>query len=128
MRIGADLDMLDCPGVIPANFKDQAAAQRLAMCNDIGQAAYLDSAIAEQLIAELVSLNNPKVLNRIEERYKLRLGIGSAEDFVIDVADKLFVGDVEKAGVRILKDFRELKYGSTALEVPSMFDVSKLTK
>lgn len=114
--------MLDCPGVIPANFKDQIAAQRLAMCNDIGQASYLDSSIAEKLIMELMTLNNSKVLDCVQERYKLSIGNGSAADFVIDVANKLFLGDTEKAGARILKDFRELKYGSIALEVPSMFD------
>lgn len=31
---------------------------------------------------------------------------GSAEDFVVGVADKLFFGDIETAGARILKDYR----------------------
>ena len=49
-----------CPtGVIPAQFKDQLAAQRLAMCNDIGEAAYTDSLIAAALYEHLARL--PKV-------------------------------------------------------------------
>ena len=43
-------------GVIPARFKDQLAAQRLAMCNDIGEAAYTDSLIAAALYEHLARL------------------------------------------------------------------------
>jgi ribosome biogenesis GTPase A len=43
-------------GVIPASFSDQVAAQRLAMCNDIGQAAYVESAIAAALVARCIGL------------------------------------------------------------------------
>ena len=46
-------------GVIPAQFRDQLAAQRLAMCNDIGEAAYTDSLIAAALYEHLARL--PKV-------------------------------------------------------------------
>jgi len=37
-------------GVIPMAFNDQRAAQLLAVCNDIGEAAYLDSQIAASLL------------------------------------------------------------------------------
>lgn len=113
--------MLDCPGVIPANFKDQVAAQRLAMCNDIGEASYLSSVIAAQLLSELIKLGNPRIIQRIQNRYKLDLNIGM-EEFVLSLGNKLFVGDIEKAGARILKDFRDLKFGSIALELPSMME------
>ena len=44
------LDLLDSPGIIPGGFGDQVAAQRLAICNDIGEAAYVDSIIAAAFI------------------------------------------------------------------------------
>jgi hypothetical protein len=40
-------------GVIPASFNNQVAAERLAMCNDIGEAAYVDSLIAAALVEAL---------------------------------------------------------------------------
>lgn len=43
----------DCAGIIPAAFNDQKAAQRLAMCNDIGEAAYVDSLVAAALVDHL---------------------------------------------------------------------------
>lgn len=110
--------------MIPANFKDQTAAQRLAMCNDIGEASYLNSVIAAQLLSELTQLGNSRIIEAIQNRYKLVLN-AEIEDFVIDLGKKLFVGDIEKAGARILKDFRELKFGPIALELPGMMQASE---
>ncbi len=56
VRVDADLDLLDAPGVIPASFRDQTAAQRLAICNDIGEAAYLASAIGAVLVLRVKQL------------------------------------------------------------------------
>ena len=39
VRLGQDLDLLDAPGVLPPRLDDQQAALRLALCDDIGQAA-----------------------------------------------------------------------------------------
>jgi ribosome biogenesis GTPase A len=52
VRLSEDLDLLDAPGVLPANLVDQAAAVKLALCDDIGQAAYDN----QQMAAELVEL------------------------------------------------------------------------
>lgn len=59
-------------GVIPASFSDQLAAQRLAMCNDIGEASYIDSFIAAALLQVLRELPS---FPAIHERLKLRLKI-----------------------------------------------------
>jgi hypothetical protein len=59
LRIGANLDLLDSPGVLPARLQDQAAAARLAICNDIGQAAYAVAGVAVILI-EYVKRATPK--------------------------------------------------------------------
>jgi ribosome biogenesis GTPase A len=46
-------------GVIPASFSDQVAATRLAICNDIGEAAYMDSAVAAALASRAAALPAP---------------------------------------------------------------------
>ena len=53
-------------GVIPAQFRNQLAAQRLAMCNDIGEAAYTTSLIAAALYEHLARL--PKVSTHVCSR------------------------------------------------------------
>ena len=127
VRLGGKLDMLDAPGVIPASFDDQVAAQRLAMCNDIGEASYVDSLIATALVVRCKSLSyagegkpgRVHGVHGLTERYKpLDPLEGTAEDYVRLVADRIFLGDVEKAGARILKDFRTGYLGSFALESP----------
>ena len=57
-------------GVIPASFTDQQAAQRLAVCNDIGEASYIDSLIAASLLDTIVALPSARSLRRrLEQRY-----------------------------------------------------------
>jgi hypothetical protein len=56
VRLGGELDLLDAPGIIPAAFNDQAAAQALAICNDIGEASYVDSLIAAAMIIRIKAL------------------------------------------------------------------------
>jgi ribosome biogenesis GTPase A len=41
---------MESSGIIPGRFDDQLAASRLAMCNDIGEAAYVDSLIAAKMV------------------------------------------------------------------------------
>lgn len=70
VRLGEGLDLLDAPGVIPAAFNDQIAAQRLAMCNDIGDASYIDSLIAAAFIIRCRNLPAaPRILTDIRVRY-----------------------------------------------------------
>ena len=57
-------------GVIPASFTDQQAAQRLAVCNDIGEASYIDSLIAASLLDTIVALPSARSLRRrLDQRY-----------------------------------------------------------
>lgn len=50
------LHVLDSPGLIPTNLADQEAARKIAMCNNIGDASYVDSLIAGQLIQTIKGL------------------------------------------------------------------------
>jgi hypothetical protein len=57
-------------GVIPASFNDQLAAQRLAACNDIGEASYVNSLIATALLDTFVALPTAAAIRRrLAERY-----------------------------------------------------------
>ncbi|CAK0784104.1 hypothetical protein CVIRNUC_007307 [Coccomyxa viridis] len=120
LRLGGDLDLLDAPGVIPASFSDQLAAQRLAMCNDIGEASYVDSFIAAALLEVFRELPAFAAINeRLKQRFSTFLQAElSGEEYVEGLAERLFQGDAERAGQRILKDFRNLALGRMALELP----------
>lgn len=123
MRIGGDVDLLDAPGIIPMSFKDQKAAQRLAMCNDIGEASYVSSAVAAALLKTCRQLPDaPETLRKVEQRYGISWRGQSEEEFVCAVGDKLFNREAERAGQRILKDFRSLKFGKVCLELPDAFE------
>ncbi|NBV59299.1 MAG: ribosome biogenesis GTPase YlqF, partial [Synechococcaceae bacterium WB4_2_0811] len=56
VRLGQDLDLLDAPGVLPPRLDDQMAALRLALCDDIGQAAYDSEAVAKAFIKMITNL------------------------------------------------------------------------
>ncbi len=129
VSLGDDLDLLDAPGVIPAAFDDQVAAQRLAMCNNIGEAAYVDSLVAAAFVARLKALPSANALcGRLQARYRIDPWGISAEEFVARVAGEMFGGDKEKAGVRILSDYRHGNLGEFALEVPEDAPGGKATK
>jgi len=127
------LDLLDAPGVLPPSLADQAAAARLAACNDIGGAAYLDSCVAADLVDTLAGLKSPAAvaalerlagLARVPDLLPALLAAASAspvalrigDDFVRGVADALFQGDGERAGARVLKHYRAGALGAVCLE------------
>jgi ribosome biogenesis GTP-binding protein YlqF len=121
VRIGGDLDLLDSPGVLPPRLADQRAAARLAMANDIGEASYLASSVAAQLFEEMCSLERwdgkDSLRSVVEKRFKLESVKGmSGEDFVAAVAEKALSDDLERAGTRVLNDFRNGALGAFCLE------------
>lgn len=119
IRVGGELDLLDAPGIIPMSFKDQIAAQRLAICNDIGEASYLCSLVAACLLRTMRHLpESDQFMERLESRYGLVLGDGNEEEYIYALADKSFNAEPERAGQRVLKDFRALKFGKICLEMP----------
>ncbi|KAJ7533025.1 hypothetical protein O6H91_13G030200 [Diphasiastrum complanatum] len=69
-RIGEDLDLLDSPGVLPMKLQDQAAATRVAICNDIGEGSYAVAGVASVLVEMIKRMPNAgtKVLF---DRYKI---------------------------------------------------------
>jgi ribosome biogenesis GTP-binding protein YlqF len=122
MRIGGELDLLDAPGIIPMSFKDQLAAQRLAMCNDIGEASYVASAVAAALLSTMKKLpEGAGIMKKVEARYGVTFKGITEEEFVHKVGDRMFNNEPERAGQRILKDFRSLVFGKVCLEMPDFY-------
>ena len=117
---GSEMDLLDAPGVLPARMHDQRAASRLAMANDIGEASYMASAMAAAMIEELKLLPTWKSIRPgIIKRFKLdKVDDMTGEEFVQEFANRTAGGDVERAGTRMLNDFRGGHIGNFCLELP----------
>ena len=118
--VGA-LELMDSPGVLPSRLEDQRAAQRLAICNDIGEAAYLCSAVAATMVEEFRALpggSSQALMDALEERYGLPCSERTSEEYVYDLAEAMFRGDVENCGRRLLSDYRRGHLGWYALELP----------
>lgn len=115
VRVSPSLELLDTPGVLPANLTDQTAAAKLAMCDDIGQAAYDDYLIAAAFVDCLITLHQQSALG---DRYHLVLEDDNGEAYVYRLAAERFHGRLEQASRQILQDFRKGILGAIALEIP----------
>jgi ribosome biogenesis GTPase A len=128
VKIDPQVALLDSPGIIPAKAVKQSAAYHLAMCNDIGSAAYDTRYVAEALVERLLLVGasqgkgfaQPKIL---AERWGVPLygptGEGSGEDYLARLAEARFTGDIERAAVSLLKDFRSGRLGPICIEWPN---------
>jgi len=143
VRLGQDLDLLDAPGVLPPRLDDQEAALHLALCDDIGQAAYDGEAVALALIQRLASLEAVPAAavaaGLLEGRYGPSLaplgasavlapaGVAAvdaggvavdAETWLATAAARHTSGDTGRMAQRLLDDFRRGVLGPIALELP----------
>ncbi|OSX76711.1 hypothetical protein BU14_0178s0027, partial [Porphyra umbilicalis] len=122
VRLADDLELLDMPGIIPAKLVSQATAVRLALCDDIGTAAYDDQVMAAALVEELlaVAAAHPGYvdLGAVARRYKVPVGGHTGEGYLHAAADRLYQGDLHRTAVRLLNDFRGGHLGPIALEAP----------
>jgi ribosome biogenesis GTPase A len=122
IRLSGDLDLLDAPGVIPARLDNQNAALKLAICDDIGEAAYdiqNTAAALLELLKDLQQADTPDSYRDIlRDRYTLNLDDHTGEGFVAQLAVQKFQGNAERTAKRILNDFRTGLLGRWALEWP----------
>lgn len=124
IRISDSLELLDMPGIIPAKFISQYQAILLAICDDIGQAAYDNQLIAAAMIDQLnrIAQENPTYFDFsiIRERFRVDPTNVTGEDFLHLAAEKVATGDVERTAVRLLTEFRSGVLGPVALESPDL--------
>ncbi|MCS5706693.1 ribosome biogenesis GTPase YlqF [Synechococcus sp. FGCU-3] len=127
VRLGQDLDLLDAPGVLPPRLDNQQAALQLALCDDIGQAAYDNEAAALAFIQLLELLRAhaaagvPEGL--LEQRYGIPLGelangAPDGENWLAAAAERHTSGDSLRMATKLLDDFRCSRLGAIALELP----------
>jgi len=115
IRISDEIELLDTPGVIPPLLHDQDAAMKLAICDDIGQAAYDNVLVAAEAVDLLMQLNV-----KLGSRYLVDpAAVTSGIEYIHEVAAlNKFQGDIDKVARLILYDFRKGKLGAIALELP----------
>ena len=122
VRVGQALDLLDAPGVLPAKLENQAAAIKLALCDDIGQAAYDNQLVAAALVEQLKQLklieNSPVAGQVLCDRYGIDEAELTGEEYVLAVANKRYQGDRERTARHMLNDFRKGILGKIPLELP----------
>ena len=115
-----------------SNEVTQQAAYHLAMCDDIGQAAYDTRGVAAALLETLVLVHRkaPKyvLLHKLVSRWGVEPDCESGEIYLEKLARKRFTGDVERAATTLLSDFRRGNIGLTCLEPPEAASASAGTR
>ena len=139
MKAG-EFELLDSPGIIPANMENQEDAILLAICNSIGTGAYDNQGVAAYLCERLKTLYvlgvervsapvwrqksierygfdplKPIVVPSLDEIKTTRLPTG--EDMLFQVAENTCRGDPENAARKILQDFRNGRMGPICLQL-----------
>jgi ribosome biogenesis GTPase A len=118
IRISDQIELLDTPGILPPLLDNQDAALKLAICDDIGQAAYDRTLVAAATIELLTELGVS-----LTERYGLDLQdpqVKSGMEFIMTLAQSdRYAGDSDRVANQILHDFRKGRLGAIALEIPN---------
>jgi len=126
VRISDQLELLDAPGILPSKLTNQNAALKLAICDDIGEAAYDTQRVTGALVDLLRHLQRqvPEVilLDVLRSRYHLELGELTGESYLEVLAEQRYQGNVERAACQILNDFRKGILGAIPLELPMDID------
>ena len=115
VRISPEIELLDAPGVIPWRLENQDNAIKLAICEDIGEAAYDNQIIAAAMVDILSNLGFSDVLDK---RYALSPEKLTGEAYIYDLAEQSYKGDKERVARQLLRDFRTSTIGAIPLELP----------
>ena len=124
VRLGQDLDLLDAPGVLPPRLEDQTSALKLAICDDIGQAAYDTEQVAINFMHLLEKLENIQEAGIksmcLQNRYGIFFNdsITDKSSWLLSAAERHTSGDTMRMSQRLLDDFRKNLLGNISLEVP----------
>jgi len=124
VRLGQDLDLLDAPGVLPPRLEDQNSALKLAICDDIGQAAYDTEQVAISFMHLLEKLENIKEAGIksmcLQNRYGIFFNdsIRDKSSWLLSAAERHTSGDILRMSQRLLDDFRKNSLGNISLELP----------
>ena len=122
VRISQDIELLDTPGIIPAKLENQEDALKLAICDDIGEAAYDKQQVAAafvDIVNQIYSRSSDLFLEHpLRSRYKLDPTSQTGESYLHALAQSHFQGNLERTASRLLQDFRKGLLGAIPLELP----------
>ena len=124
IKLDNGIDLLDAPGVIPPDLKDQNTALNLAICDDIGEAAYDLESVGKEFIKILSRLHMRPNANistsKISKRYSVDIKKGFQDpDYWINLAaEKHTSGDKRRMANKLLEDFRNQMLGNISIELP----------
>ncbi len=122
VRMGGQVDLLDAPGILPPRLQDQEAALLLAICDDIGQAAYDHEAVAQALLRHLANLPPPRVgqplTGLLASRYGVTTDPRTPHRWLQAAAAEHASGCTARMAQRLLDDFRRGRLGAVALQAP----------
>lgn len=125
VRISDEIELLDAPGVIPAKLSDREKALKLAICDDIGEAAYDNQQVAAalvELLKDLEIIAEPDLFPKapLETRYALDPTPITGEEYLHALANQRHQGNVERTARELLNDFRQGLLGAIPLELPPL--------
>ncbi|MGB3296259.1 MAG: ribosome biogenesis GTPase YlqF [Phormidesmis sp.] len=122
VRISDELELLDAPGIIPAQLTDQARALKLAICDDIGQAAYDTQRVASAFVDLLKQLDAEEQTHHrtqaLQTRYDIDPTSCTGETYLHRLAEQKFHSSQEQAARKLLIEFRKGVLGKLSLELP----------
>ncbi len=113
VRLSDEIELLDAPGVIPWRLDNQQDAVKLAICEDIGEAAYDNQRIAAAFVDLATQLNYGELMR---SRYQINPALFTGEEYIVELAKQRYREDRERATMQILNDFRKGVLGQMALE------------
>ena len=120
IRIGAQLELLDMPGILWPKFEDAQAALRLAFTGAISDTVYDVGGVVLQLL-RVLHADYPAALR---ERYDLAANLPTGVELLEEIGRRrgcLVRGgriDYEKAEQIVLTDFRSGRLGRVTLDTP----------
>jgi ribosome biogenesis GTPase A len=117
VRLGGELDLLDSPGILPPSLPDQQAASLLAICDDIGEAAYDPERVAAHFLDQVLRVQ-PQAGSLLQKRYGWPDPIPPGGAAVQELAERRYQGDPQRAARQVLNDYRKGLLGPLALELP----------
>ena len=121
IRIGADVDLLDTPGILWPKFEDPRVGLKLAFTGAVNDEIYDLESVAHLLLATLRRDHQ----ERLQERFKFKEALPETTEGLIDAIGRkrgcLLKGgriDFEKVQHILLAEFRMGKFGKISLDVP----------
>ena len=123
-KLDSGIDLLDAPGVIPPNLENQKSALNLAICDDIGEAAYEIESVAIEFIKIIFRLKEYKNANisltKISNRYGVDIlkNCDNPHEWIYLAALKHTSGDRRRMAHKLIEDYRNQMLGKIALEIP----------